>query len=374
MKKTIFLLLAGILLTASCVPATPILTATAALIPSHIPSLTRIYPPSRTPIPSVTPSPTLIPLLTSTPQPNLVAHEWKPEKVLISLGWANGDGCCTFPHSPPLILYADGIMFLTRYYQINDVYRSRILIKKLSRQGICQNLNTLDQTGFLDYDPSTYVFNDEPALEGGGSTQITVNAWKSIYGTFESLGPYISFQTQFQAQGSNGGKGFPVILPALRDAYLLFDNYPEDGFDVFLPEEFGLWLTRADNIQDSLYIKGTSLGAWPTRSISLGDLFSQNISSAENNIQTRFVKIQGDEGKELYDFVGQSFGDGDTVYEEQDDGSKHYYYVFVRPLLPYEKPSATDSDFSASDLAISGTKLACTPSDGIVPIPTPFIP
>lgn len=372
--KRIVLPLVVVFLIISCVPAQSIEMPTQPLTPSKTffltstPRPTRTKSPSHTPAPSLTLTPTVTPSLTGTPQPSLTAHEWKPENLLFSMEWTNGDGCCEFPHPPRIILYADGNMFLTRSIIVNDISRYQVLSRQLSRQELCQNMNTLDQIGFLDYDPSTYVFNSEPAVEGGGKTVIDVNAWKNVYGAFDSLGAYVDLESW-----SGSGKGIPVILPALRNAYLLFHNYPEDGFIRHKSKDFGLWIMPMYS-QDSLFIKGNLLGEWPFDDMSIKSIMQDNNSTIKTGLEIQFLKISRDTANEIYDFVGGTFDDGDTVYEIQEDGTKKYFYVFIRPLLPFEEPSATESDFSARDTPRIIDVLSCFPSDGVTPISTPLNP
>jgi hypothetical protein len=131
-------------------------------------------------------SPTSSPTRTSTPQPPLVEHEWQPEWVLLSFNFTSGDGGGDLrpPLAPKFILYADGNLFVERFLEKG----SQFLVKKLERKEICQTLNTLDQIGFLDYDPSSYEFiGGGPYVMGAGGVSIEVNSWKSHNGNYYIL-------------------------------------------------------------------------------------------------------------------------------------------------------------------------------------------
>lgn len=375
MKKTILILLAGILLITGCVPATQPSIVIETQTPFHTPRPSRTPKPTKTSFPTLTPSIvpsptiTLLPYFTSTPSHPLIDHKWQPEKALIYIDSVGGDGCCFFPIPPRLVLYADGTLILTRYDETENGAGWHIWKKNLSRQQICQHLNTLDQVGFLEYDPTTYVFDGSPRVWGGGDLLINVKAWKSNGGAFRDLDVYVSMQLEGEA-----GRGTPTILPALVDTYLLLGNYPEDGFESYSSQELGLWIMEPTEFPEGVpYIQGSELGAWPIERISLSKLFG-NKTSSNSSPQMRFLKLSGEEAVNLFNFVGDSFNDGDTVYEIEKDGSKKYYSIFARPLLPYERPSNNGSEFFVKGLGKENFTISCFASDGVLLGPSPTFP
>jgi len=369
MRKAIIILWVGILMIAGCVPATHPSIVFETQTPSRIPKPSKTSFPTKTPTVVPLSTATLFPYSTSTPSHPLLEHKWYPEKVLISVDFTGGDGCCFFPQTPHLMLFADGTLIMTRYDEIDNIAGRRIWEKKLNRQEICQHLNSLDQVGFLDYDPSTYVFDGDPRIMGGGNLLIDVNAWKSNGGAFRDLNSY--FMMYFQG---DSGPGTPTILPALLDTYFLIVNYPEVGFELYSTQELGVWIMEATEFPEGVpYIHGSELGPWPIEHITLAKLFSEN-SSFSGDVQMHFLKFSGDEAINLYNFVGRSFNDGDTIYEIKNDGSKKYYYLFARPLLPYEQPNNNGIDFYAKNLGKEDFELSCYPSDGVLSRPSPTLP
>src|SRR5258708_3301466 len=130
-------------------------------------------------LPSLTFAPTSSPTQVSTPVPPLVSHEWKQSDPLISFGGSGGDGGCGFkgylPTGFPLLpngqLYTLGWNGDFKTYEIETT--------TLSRQNTCNLLNSIDQTGFFDYDPSTYIRDPQnwfPPVLGAGTTDISVHA------------------------------------------------------------------------------------------------------------------------------------------------------------------------------------------------------
>jgi len=163
-KRTILLFL--VLLINSCifVPTTDFPSKTSAVkivisktpIRTRTPRPTRTIVPSRTPTRTITPTPTLTASLTSTLLPQLIAHKWQPKSVLVKLESGGGDGCCVYSYPPAFVLYANGRLIVNRRFEENGEERTQLLTKVFPRQELCSVLNTIDQTGYLYYDPSSY--------------------------------------------------------------------------------------------------------------------------------------------------------------------------------------------------------------------------
>ncbi len=146
--------------------------------------------PTRTP----TPTPTVTPTPTPLPVAPLVAHDWTTEPVLLRFGQIGGDGADPLDYSlPSLILYSDGTLIYRQWAESSDgAGRLQLWQVDLDRQKICALLNTIDQAGFFDYDPKTYVPEGQYlSFDGSSSTVIEVNAWRSkhisLYGLWVFL-------------------------------------------------------------------------------------------------------------------------------------------------------------------------------------------
>lgn len=364
MKAILLFFVVG-LLTASCVSLQSIATPTETLAPSQTSS----------PLPTVTTSatipPTFIPTPTSTPQPPLTEHEWKPEIVLISVDWSPGDGGGLIgDQGPPMfILYADGNLFMLNSVIVEGKYHVQVLNKKLNRLELCQHLNTLDQIGYLDYLPSDYSFHgNKPLIIGAPSISIIVNAWESSSGNYYGLSDFL----EDDVVKYYGQSGYPIISPALRAAYRFFDQYSSRGLEVYNPERVLLWIAPADYYEsaDSL----TKAPVWQLKSPSLKSLIDKaKVDVYDKNI--RSVILDGQDAKSVFGYLGNEIVTR-VFAQEMPDGAKKYYAVAVRPLLPYELSGVYRgmSRIPAPDSPKPGFKLACHPSDGVLPIPTSSTP
>lgn len=356
----------------ACAPAVPLATTPASetpmntLPPGQVPSHSQIVTPSFVPFSTLTPS------ATSTFQPPLTEHEWNPEIVLISMRENMGDGGMLLGDlgPPPFILYADGSLFITQDVAVGNYYATRVLIKKLSKVEICQHLNTLDQAGYLDYESSSYIFiGDKPFGAGGSSTFIVVNAWKSKSDQYYDLGFYLREDIIHKLYGQNG---YPVISPALRDAYYFLYEYPTDGFEVYKPDRLAIWILPVE--KNFLDMFDQQIKIWEMKDWPLENLINSAKLMPDSNGE-KFIILNTDEAKSVYSYLGEVIGLSAFVVEDSQDGIKKYYALFARPLLPHEMPSES----YVSTIPVPGStkpdfKLTCYPSDGILPVPASSIP
>ena len=246
MMKSIMKLVVLLGILAACSPATPLATVTPTLTPSRTPIPSKTSIPSETSTLTFAVAPAFTSTPTSTPQPPLVEHEWNPETVLISMDWSPGDGGGHIGDlgPPTFILYADGNIFMLNLLKLEDGYHVQVLNKKLNRLELCKHINTLDQIGYLDYIPSDYSFiGDKSLVIGAPSISINVNAWKSSSGSYYGLIDYLENDTVKEYYGKNG---YPIISPALQNAYHFLDQYPSQGLEVYNPERVLLWILPAE--------------------------------------------------------------------------------------------------------------------------------
>lgn len=322
-------------------------------------------------------SPIFIPTFTSTPQPPLKEHEWTPETVLLRLDFTRGndEGILIPPAPPHFMLYADGNLFLKYPLIGGKPYGDQqILSKKLERGEVCRILNTLDQTGFLDYNPIGYEFiGGKPNVSGASGAYIQVNAWKSHKKTYAELPLYILEELTGEIASSlaksgrdvNNRGGFPEISSALRNAYYLFVDYPVEGFEVYEPKKLAVWIRPLDpqNFTDIQWEE------WHLAALSPTDMFSR-IDFGDASFDERYLTLSGTQALALYKFLDESFS---TKYYVETDkrGEKKYYAFHARPLLPYEQPGTYSTEIPAPVSASANLKLKCSPSDGVMPIPSP---
>jgi hypothetical protein len=387
MKRIILLSFVCILFVVSCTPAQSVVMPTETPVSSNTPTLIPVRTsvisneeddvgeissiPSKTPIPStIVPTFTITP--TSTSQPPLTEHEWKPETVLISMRFSPGDGGGFIGDlgPPSFILYADGSLFILNWLEVDNEYRVEVLTKKLDRLELCKHINTLDQIGFLDYSPSDYLFiGGESLVDGASSVQIAVNTWKSKSGDYYGLSLFLKDNIVKEYYGQNG---YPIISPALRTTYRFLDQYPTQGLEVYSPERVLLWIVPAEYYE--LVDPSAIIPTWQLNSPSLRTLMERaHVSAYDENI--RSIILDGKEAKSVYTYFENSMTT--RVFEqEMSDGTKEYYALHVRPLLPYELPGEYHrvGQIPAPGSPKPNFKLTCYPSDGVLPVPTLVTP
>lgn len=299
-------------------------------------------PPTATPTATITPTPTVT--LTSTAQPPLAAHTWELDPILIQMETSSGDGCCTYTSPPELVLYANGL-FIRAGYENN---RYAMLARKLDRQEMCALLNTIDQAGFFDYDPSVY----QDPMDGLAITSISIHAWRKqmIYGQVLRTWIYEGGDWWRKTCDSPDCAPPPVILPALANTYQLLDQYDPGGLEILPARQWLVWLDPEP--------KDYTPKPWPISGFSLETL----VKAAEQNEDLLVIvddpaKIEAIQKNLEW---GKYYGDGEMKRT-----------VYARPLWPYESHllSYAPGIPTALPVAGAGATLTCNPEDGILPIP-----
>ena len=224
----------------------------------------------------------------------------------------------------------------------------------------------LDQIGYLDYDPSNYSFiGGKPLGLGAPSTFITLNAWKWKSSVYYELRLFLQKDIVDKFWGQ---KGYPVISPALRNAYYFLNQYPNDGFEVYKPSRLAVWIVPAEYVFPDNFESLAKI--WQLKSPSFKNLLNRIDTNSQSSTASSAI-LNGDEARLVYNFLGEVEAVQVFVIDEPD-GSKKYYALLARPLLPYE----ILGDDGMSEIPAPGSpkpsfKLTCHPSDGVLPIPTP---
>ena len=223
MRKTLILSFIALLLAAcggsQAAPAAPTLTQPTepAATTTNSPFRVLTLFPTLTPWPTLTPTLLLTPTFTPTPVPTLVAHEFSQSEPLVVMELHGGDSpCAPISTGLGLILFPDGKLFVDRYME--DLHAFRIQTTRLSRQETCQLLNSIDQAGFFDYDPASYIFGESPG-DGAPSIRISAQAWRSNSVDLYALREFLDHPNYFVPSA------LPTILPALRKTYRLLADY-----------------------------------------------------------------------------------------------------------------------------------------------------
>ena len=283
-----------------------------------------------------TPSPT------STQGPRLRAHSWLPEPVLVEMWLGGGDGCCLFDFPPDIILYSNGQLVLSGEI---DSFTYKPLTRTLDRKTSCQFLNTIDQSGFFDYDPSIY----RSPYDGGGSTRISVNTWRSKVAQHTDLFIFILGNEFEKVLNCPNCAPPPIIQSALSDTYKLLYSYNPGGMKYYEPEKLIVWLSETS-------YRYTLSKPWPLTSLSLQDVAQQSSFGDD------FIIIEGDVVSDWYEQVPSGlYWEGGLEIE-----------VLSRPMWPFEKETNRDfygSSIPSNEYPIPTEPLECKVIDGVLPIP-----
>jgi len=343
MRTTVTVAVAAAMAASGCGAAAQVATApresaSTVQTPSLTPRATLTARPTSTRLPTVLPSPTE-PTLTSTPVPTLAPHKWPAEHTLIEFDIYGGDGGCCF-HYPPaqLTLFSDGEVFTTRY----DDDSFEVFSSRLSRGEVCSLLNTIDQFGFLDYEPAPYLDQiDRTWLDGGGSTHIKVNAWKSNSIALRELHFIIHNGEEYLTEVPDAPP-LPDVPPSLRDTFLLLSELAIPDESLYQPANLVLW---ADEPLEWMLSDLPPARPWPMASPSIAQI------RAASQYPSDGLLITGHPAREAFSLFDNAIPIYGSLFSE--DGL--IYVVFDRPLLPGEPPSAP---------VTTPIELSCTPADG----------
>lgn len=305
----------------------------------------RTPPPTKTPslTPTITltvgPSPTPTLTLVPTIVPPLIAHTWQPDHVLVEMWHSAGDGGFSAKYPPDIILYANGQLILSG--DVGD-FTYEPMTKILSRPETCALLNTIDQIGYFDYDDSTY----DTGWDGGSITYIFVSTWRLNTSRNMMLWQLVYCYPYMETcEFTNSDL---VILPAIRNTYLLLENYHVTGLQPYESDSLYVWL------MGSRMFTATPL-PWPLESLSLAELVKmQNPDAVYQPIM-----LEG----EIISEWGSMVPNG--VYYEGDLSLA----VYSRPSWPMEYNSTWGLDIPDPSIPPPGFTLSCSPDDGILPIP-----
>lgn len=305
-------------------------------------------------------TPTLFPTITGTPTPPvpppLSLHEWLPEPLLLVFDDTGGNG--GYPPPPDLLLYADGQLIANYYGFGNKPGRWHT---QLTRGEVCQVLNTIEQTGFLNFDPTSYNY---VPLGGGPTTHIVVNAWGSIDYWFSHLIDLVGDPGYVDSylQGCDYCP-VPYVSPAISEAYLFLSNYEPPRLKKYVSE------ILAYSVYEYLdYVPGKfdqESAAWTLDNLALMDTLE--ISGCGN--VGAITTVEYSMADQIIEMLRLS------VYGYfTEDG--RIFQVDARPLYPYEVMPLCGrvTSYGVPQVEIPNlTPMSCYAEDGILPIPTPTL-
>ncbi|MBN2503569.1 MAG: hypothetical protein JXB38_22525 [Anaerolineales bacterium] len=261
---------------------------------------------TETAVNALTSSPTnpFPPTATSTPQPPLKAHTWEPEPILVNIEKRT----MFLDYPPDLALYGDGLLILSgesEGFQFQPVYTH------LNRKKNCKLLNTIDQLGYLDYDPSTY----NPRIDVHASVKLDVNAWNSTQGEYLILWDFIDAIPGVVA--CDDCPPNPQVLPALKDTYHLLMNYTPGGMKTYQPDDLLIFGWEHSYDEPDLPVRDWPLADLPLEEILKTYQVIYPLDSA--TLSTSELEVL------LENLSSGFYQQGDRIVE-----------VFIRPLWPHE--------------------------------------
>jgi hypothetical protein len=310
--------------------------------------------PSENYTPTSTQTITFTSTLTTTPEPTQVptleAQTWVTDNPLVMSYGSSGDGCCQHPWPPEFVLYSDGQLFIWAQTEQG----SQLLTKQLARQEVCAFLNTVDQLGFYDYNQETYQIDrygqkiEYFSIEGSNTQHISINAWRSNAVSLYGLRSYLNADPSIFDLPKGSFFQSPIILPALKNTFLLITSYMPSDMEIFQPEFLEVWLIGSE-------ISGENTRTWPVEEPSLEYLINNAQADESYNNWTgqssRKIVLAGSTAREVFDLFSQKldsqvFTDGKNTVE-----------IIALPVLPY-----TDG----YEESPTPSSMHCAPSDGQV--------
>jgi hypothetical protein len=274
-------------------PTAPVEIPTLTTLPSETATATRGPIPTQRPSPS--PSSTTIPSRTpgpapsGTPVPPLSAHTWQPAPVLIQAARRDQNTRSLFTLIPFFVLYADGQLVLQRCQN----GQCSLTSQQLKPQETCRLLNSIDQLGFLDYDPATF----QSPQGGGQSVLIQVNAWRSKTIELDDLDRWIEDPDWFDRQHQcSQCAPRPLILPAMEHTYQLLTRYQPTETVPYTADRLAVSVSQP-------WLQG-SPEAWMEQDLTLSDLYAA--SRCPDPTQSQAVILSGSQARRLSEYINNA--------------------------------------------------------------------
>ncbi len=269
-----------------------------------------------------------------------VVRTWTSSPVLINFGVYHERSAPIVGATPDLILYADGRLIVRGDAGLQET--------TLSRQEICALLNTIEQTGFLSYDPAHYREEiRDLRFFLVSRTEIVVNAWSTSRGSYPALWEFANVKEGEQ------------INPALRAVFRLLSAYRPAGLRPHVPERIAVGLLKLD-------MRHASAHPWPAGSASLADLYRSAIANPRRTWdELRGAIVNRDQLQIALDALGSSL----PIFS---DASGEQYAVSARPLLPYESIHSAltpEPVIPSPDMIVGAMQMTCSSADGVLDIP-----
>jgi hypothetical protein len=142
---------------------------------------------------------------------------------------------------------------------------------------------------------------------------------------------------------------------------------PVDDFVVYQPEMLGVWLVPIDEKYVEIESSYFGLKEWNVNNVSLGEILEK--TTDKDGFESRYVILTAKQATEAFRVLDNSLNI--LFFEENASGKKSYYFVEVRPILPFETLENKYHYEISDSTAKPSEPIGCNESDGMLPIPSP---
>jgi hypothetical protein len=272
---------------------------------------------------------------------------------MVEAAYIDSDPLAPFSYTPLFVLYGDGWL-VKRTCQDGEC---RYMGSQLEPQTLCQLVNTIDRTGFLDADPGAF------SLPGGTGMSIRLSVRVDVENHVEI--PDLDRWTEDPNwygffSGCPNCFSAPQIDPAFINLYRLLTSYSVSSMAGFQAERLAIWLTKP-------VIAGIPKD-WPPNLLSLSEL-AERAACPGDPTRSQAVILEGTTARAVSSFLSSS-GEGVPIYSENGQ----LWQLHSRWLLPYEMPQTCQREPGFYPPPGSTTQdWQCAPEMGSIPTPTATI-
>ena len=269
---------------------------------------------------------------------------------MVEAAYIDADPLAPFNYTPLFVLYGDG--WLVKRTCLDG--ECRYMGSQLDPLALCQLVNTIDRTGFLDADPN--AFN----LPGGTGMSVRLSVHVDIENQVDipDLDRWIADPNWYGAfAGCSNCFPPPQIDPAFIDLYHLLTTYTVSSLSGFRAERLAVWLTQP-------VIAGVPLD-WHPDLPPLSELADRSVCLGDPS-RSQAVILEGATARSVSSFLSSS-GKGVPIFSENGQ----LWQVHSRWLLPYEMPQTCELEpglYPPSDNATQNWQ--CAPEMGSIPTST----
>ena len=305
------------------------------------------------PKPSLTPSSTFGPSPTSTVLPPLGPRQWETNSTIVEFARVSADPLDFFSYTPLLMVYSDGRLIK----RICQEYVCQYQQSQLDQTDLCQLINAIDRTGFLD--AGSNAFQLPPGTDVAYRLSVAVNQENTV--TVPDLARWIETPNWYDAvAGCSNCYPDPIIDPALIDLYELLISYNPPDLTSYQSTRLAISITDP-------VIAGTPR-PWPEEVIPFSELLEESTCDAAST-QRQAVILEGALAQAIAEVLSAQsalapiFSDGEETWQVQSNW-----------LLPNELPQTCQSPagiYPNNNDPL--TSWRCSPEMGAIPTSTATI-